>query len=175
VLTDFAILSVTLSVTLFVADRRDWAVGTSRAWWRRSVLTRREDLRVGAVFLSCVAALIWVAIALSADHVSDRYPHSKSATGVVLHPEGNGVAVALFDRRLSPTPLMIVVDDLNIDAGDRLPLYRTSSGWQPKPSAEILAFPVFFAGALPLLAIVAYAASLRPATNRRLVTYRAVP
>lgn len=171
-LTKTAIASCVLALCYLAAGWRNWFRGSGGPWWRRTVLTRREDLRVGAAAIACVAAVICVACAFTADYVGDGYPADKAVTVTALRPVGNGYAVAVPATQGSGPPRVAVISNLSSDPGDRIQVFPTSHGFRVKPGIGVLIAPLVFAALLSAVAAGAFVWSLLPIAGRRLVIYR---
>jgi hypothetical protein len=172
VLTVAAVASCGLTLGYLFAGWRNWLRLSGGPWWRRTVLTRREDLRVGATFMSSVATAIWLACWAAADHVRDGYPASRAVTGTVLHSSGTGVAVAVPVAGHPAHTRVAVINNLISDVGDRIRVFPSGRGFRVEPSLGALEAPLIFAGVLSLVAAGAFVWSLLPTAGRRLVMYR---
>lgn len=141
---------VLVTLGVFGLCHRVWLPGVDGPWWRRSLITRREDLQVGATVLAALAVAVALAATVATDIHADSSGTLRPARAIVLgHHSGATVLQVLHqqpttsDGSVATVPVgrvALLGHFLGTDIGDVVRVYigphriaatDTSSPWNP--------------------------------------------
>jgi hypothetical protein len=167
------LMATTMSVALLTWSRRLWLpVGGGQPWWRATVLTRAEDLRVGASALALMAMLSALGALAAADAWYDRVGALVPVHAVVVAHRPDSTLLALRPTLTrGPRTVRLGSQVVRAATGSVVRLYASPEAVvaDDEPSA----WNVWSGSSVLLLAVSTGAtfASLRPGARWRLVTY----
>ena len=114
-------LSMAITAGLLAWNRRLWfPTRAGRPWWRASVLTSAEDLRVGATAAAIAATLAASAATITAQVWYHHTGTLRSTAGVIVGHDADGSVLEVFAHSRTARARRIDLDSVNKRVGTAL-------------------------------------------------------